>query len=188
MANKYGSITVDGNLSDWTLAEELDNSATDLGRVTRFMAPTFPTAPTCPTTCSASARARRGTVIGAGTTIYLDTDNNKATGFQIFGGIGAEYEVVFDSTGHALSLGLGRHEVNVQVGPTPLDFAFNGPADTKRRTRHCRHAALAGAPTSIQADISLERRRGRERRDLSAQRFLVRRRSSPRRSRSAASS
>ena len=34
-------------------------------------------------------------VIGAGTTIYLNTDQNTATGYSPFGNIGAEYEVQF---------------------------------------------------------------------------------------------
>ena len=145
MANKYGSITVDGNLPDWILAEELDNSATTLAS-SGFMAPTSPTAPTCRTTCSASApRAPTGTVIGAGTTIYLDTDNNKTTGFQIFGGIGAGIEIVFESADTPY-LWAWNGTGFTQVGSTPLDFALNA-GDTSASKSLCRQPR-SPAPTA----------------------------------------
>ena len=97
MANKYGSITVDGDLSDWTLGQELDNSATTVSGYQVYGA-YLPDSANLPNYVFGISTGTTGTLIGAGTTIYLDTDNNNATGFQIFGGIGAEYEIVFDST------------------------------------------------------------------------------------------
>src|SRR5262249_22483314 len=87
-----GSITLDGSLADWTAAQRLDD-----GTVAGFalygdvQAGDFLFA----------INDANGT-IGAGTTIWLDTDLNAATGYQVFGStVGAEYNIEIGADGTA---------------------------------------------------------------------------------------
>ena len=58
-------------------------------------------------------------VIAAGTTIYLNTDQNAATGLPVFGGVGAEYEVQFSDASGVLQAYL--YSVTSTNVTTPLN-------------------------------------------------------------------
>lgn len=97
---------LDGSLDDWTPEMRLDSPATgtpgyalygDKGATTFQFAITSDATP-----------------IGAGTTIWLDTDTDRATGYQIFGFTGgAEYNVNFGPDGTAALYRGGAGEIFV---------------------------------------------------------------------------
>jgi serralysin len=103
----YGNINLDGSLADWTRADRLDylpgsvvaghelyGRNTADGYVFAIKAPT---------------------AIGNNSTIWLDTDKNRATGHQIFGFAGgAEYNINIDSNGDAYLYTGGAGEKIVQ--------------------------------------------------------------------------
>jgi serralysin len=86
----FGSVNVDGSLDEWTAADQIDNTLSTVGYDVYGKA-----------TGSAFVFALSAPVaIGANTTAWLNTDQNPATGFQIFGSTGgAEYNVNFDAAG-----------------------------------------------------------------------------------------
>ena len=85
-----GSVTVNGSLSEWTTSDFLDTALSVAGydilaRVTGGSLVFGVLAPT---------------PIGAGTTVWLNTDANTATGFRVFGStVGAELNINFDQSG-----------------------------------------------------------------------------------------
>ena len=89
----YGSLTVDGALGDWTASDRLDNSLNAIAGVEAYgrrVASTYVFA------------FKHTDVIGAGTTIWLNTDMNRASGFKVFGfAAGAEYAISVDAAGVA---------------------------------------------------------------------------------------
>ena len=88
-----GDATLDGSLSEWTAADRIDGSFGHAGYevYARVTGDNYVIALKSPT------------AIGANTTAWLNTDQNAATGFQIFGSTGgAEYNVNFDAPGNAM--------------------------------------------------------------------------------------
>jgi Ca2+-binding RTX toxin-like protein len=92
-ATTVGTVTLEGSLSaDWTASDRIDAVAPVsgyevYGKVTgdHYVF---------------AIKAPSGTSIGANTTIWLNTDHNASTGFQIWGSAGgAEYNINFDATG-----------------------------------------------------------------------------------------
>ena len=85
-----GLITLDGKATDWTLADAIDKSFSVSGY-------------------DISAKATGGSyvfaiqaplAIGANTTLWLNTDQNASTGYQIWGSAGgAEFNINFDANG-----------------------------------------------------------------------------------------
>ena len=90
-APTYGTITINSLQSGWTAADRLDTPATGVAGYELYgkaASDAFVIAIKAPI------------VIGANTTIWLDADNNAATGYQIWGFAGgAEYNVNFDAKG-----------------------------------------------------------------------------------------
>ncbi|MEE2951835.1 MAG: hypothetical protein VYD57_11365 [Pseudomonadota bacterium] len=90
-----GNLVIDGNLSDWSLAARLDTPQTGsagYGLYGQAEAGHY-----------LFAITSEDVAIGASTTIWLDTDLNRATGYQIWGFAGgAEYNVNFTSDGKAV--------------------------------------------------------------------------------------
>ncbi|MGL4500366.1 MAG: polysaccharide deacetylase family protein, partial [Planktothrix sp.] len=90
MTNQYGNITIDGNLTDWTQSDRLD-SVSGTGKAGyevygKYAGDAY-----------VFAFKADSTTIGANTTLWLNTDRNTSTGYQIFGYAGgAEYNVNFD--------------------------------------------------------------------------------------------
>jgi peptidoglycan/xylan/chitin deacetylase (PgdA/CDA1 family) len=95
VSNQSGDITVDGNLADWTVVDRLDSAANGTAQAGyelygKYKANNYLLA------------IRSTQVIGAGTTIWLNTDRDKDTGYQIFGFAGgAEYNINFAADGKA---------------------------------------------------------------------------------------
>ncbi len=85
-----GSITLDGSLGDWSAADQIDHSLSTSGYDIYAKA----------TGDSFVFALKAPVAIGAGTTAWLNTDQNSATGFKIFGANGgAEYNINFDASG-----------------------------------------------------------------------------------------
>ena len=85
-----GSITLDGGLSDWTMVDQIDKTLSTSGYdiYAKASGDSFVFAVKAPV------------AIGANTTAWLNTDQNSATGFKIFGTSGgAEYNINFDANG-----------------------------------------------------------------------------------------
>jgi serralysin len=85
----YGNITLDGNLADWTSNERLDflpgSGQPGYELYGKIVGDAY-----------VFAIKSDGTGIDAGTTVWLNTDQNATTGFQIFGNtFGAEYNINF---------------------------------------------------------------------------------------------
>ncbi|MGD1918348.1 MAG: polysaccharide deacetylase [Pleurocapsa sp.] len=83
------NITIDGNLSDWTTNERLDflpgTGQVDYEVYGKLQGDSY-----------IFAIQSDGTAIGAGTTVWLNTDRDSNTGHQVFGStVGAEYNVNF---------------------------------------------------------------------------------------------
>ena len=86
----YGALTVDGSLADWTQADRIDTSLGVAGYeiYAKFAGDHYVFAIKSPV------------AIGANTTAWLNTDQNAATGYQIFGFAGgAEFNVNLDANG-----------------------------------------------------------------------------------------
>ena len=82
------TIQLDGSLVDWTAADRRENATTTVAGYEvygRYEAGTFYLA------------LHSAVAIGANTTLWLNTDNNTATGFQVFGTTGAEFNVNFST-------------------------------------------------------------------------------------------
>jgi peptidoglycan/xylan/chitin deacetylase (PgdA/CDA1 family) len=90
-AGTYGTITVDGSVADWAAGERLDNNPGGVSGYQLFAKHTGDTmvfAITAPV------------AIGANTTVWLNTDLNRGSGYQIWGFAGgAEYNINFDASG-----------------------------------------------------------------------------------------
>ncbi|BAZ44053.1 hypothetical protein NIES4102_10570 [Chondrocystis sp. NIES-4102] len=85
----YGNITLDGNLADWTSNDRLDflpgTGQPGYEVYGKLAGDTY-----------VFAIKADGTAIGANTTVWLNSDQNSATGYQIFGSnFGAEYNINF---------------------------------------------------------------------------------------------
>ena len=88
-----GEAILDGSLSEWTAADRIDGSFGQAGYeiYARVTGGNYVIAIKSPTPISLN------------TTAWLNTDQNAATGFQIFGSTGgAEYNVNFDASGDAM--------------------------------------------------------------------------------------
>jgi serralysin len=116
LSTTYGNITVDGNLADWTASERLDSAANGTARIGYELYAKY-------NANSYLFAIKSAQVIGAGTTIWLNTDQNKATGYQIFGAAigGAEYNINFAADGKAY-LYSGADGQNYI---TPLDYSLS---------------------------------------------------------------
>ena len=89
-AQVVGSVTLDGALGDWTAANQIDSTLSTSGYdiYARASGDSYVFAIKAPV------------AIGANTTAWLNTDQNSATGFKIFGWAGgAEYNINFDANG-----------------------------------------------------------------------------------------
>src|SRR5580704_1933099 len=102
MSIKIGNqITLDGQFTDWLATDAVMTAENTVAGYQVYG--TFLNDATLGNTyvIGIDATATTDTVIGAGTVVYLNTDQNNTTGFTPFGKVGAEYEVQFalDSTG-----------------------------------------------------------------------------------------
>ena len=87
--NTFGNITLDGNLSDWTVDERLDflpgTGQPGYEVYGKLVGDNY-----------LFAIKSDGMAIAANTTVWLNTDRDTSTGYQVFGStVGAEYNVNF---------------------------------------------------------------------------------------------
>ncbi len=90
-----GTITLDGTFTDWPAGDMVMTSTNTVAGYQVFGALLSDATLGDTYVIGIEATSSSGTVIGAGSTIYLNTDQNSATGFSPFGSVGAEYEVQF---------------------------------------------------------------------------------------------
>jgi serralysin len=142
-AASYGTVTLDGNLADWTTADRLDFAGT--GQAGYELYGKF--------TGDAYVFAMKSSTgaIGAGTTLWLNTDQNASTGYQIFGGQGgAEYNVnvASDGTFALYTDAEGQNFVST------LDYSYDATRQTVEFAVPI--SLLANAPQSVNvlADIN----------------------------------
>ncbi len=140
----YGSINVDGNLSDWTAAERIDtvpgSGVAGYEVYSKYAANNY------------VFGIRSAVAIGNGSTIWIDADQNSATGFQVFGFTGgAEYNIHIGTDGKANLYSGGEGETFVSA----LDYSLS--ADGKNLEVAVASTSLgATAPGAINvlADIN----------------------------------
>jgi hypothetical protein len=127
-------ITIDGSLSDWTAPFRLDsapNGVTNYAVYGRYNAGNYNFAISAPVAITNS------------TTIWLDTDLNTATGYQVFGfAVGAEYNI--NIVGGLPYLYTGAAAQNFVSGP--LTHAFSGDS---KILEVAVPAASIGSPSSL---------------------------------------
>jgi Ca2+-binding RTX toxin-like protein len=136
-----GPLTLDGKLSDWTSADRIDlPGARQAGYELygRYVGDTYVVA-------ISSAVA-----IGAGTTVWLNTDRNAATGYQVFGNqVGAEYNINFgNNLAPALYTGAAGQSLVGQVG-------YGTSSDHKIVEIAIPKSALANAPRAIDLQLDI---------------------------------
>jgi hypothetical protein len=96
MATTIGNvITLDGQFTDWPAADSLMTPTNTVGGYQVFGALLNDATLGNTYVIGIDATVATDPVIGANTFIYLDTDQNRATGYSPFGSVGAEYEVQF---------------------------------------------------------------------------------------------
>ncbi|CAM3469221.1 M10 family metallopeptidase C-terminal domain-containing protein [Paracoccus nototheniae] len=109
-----GGKTLDGNLAEWAGSTRLDTPATGTAGYALhgdLQGGTY-----------SFAIATDGLQIGANTTLWLDTDRNGATGYQVWGwAVGAEYNINIDAEGQARLYSGAAGQTFV----ANLDFAMN---------------------------------------------------------------
>ena len=112
------TITVDGNFSDWTAAERIDNPANFVPGYALYG-----TEQNGVYYIGIEATVTTDPVIGPGTTIWLNTDQNTATGYSPFDSIGADYNITFNASGIPyLYTGAAGQTL---VDSTPLTYALS---------------------------------------------------------------
>ena len=115
------NITIDGNLSDWKTNERLDFlpglSQTGYEIYGKLEGDNY-----------IFAIRSDGTAIGAGTTVWLNSDRDRTTGYQVFGStVGAEYNVNF-FTDDAPYLYTGAAGQNFVAGALNHSYSSNRQA------------------------------------------------------------
>jgi serralysin len=108
-AGTYGDIVLDGSLVDWKADDRIDflPGASQVGYAVYGKN----------TTAGYAFAIQSAVEIKDGTTIWLDTDRNKTTGFQIFGAVptsvGAEYNIDIAADGRAYLYTGGAGETKI---------------------------------------------------------------------------
>jgi RTX calcium-binding nonapeptide repeat (4 copies)/Polysaccharide deacetylase len=110
----YGSINVDGNLADWTAAERIDTApgsgVAGYEVYSKYAANNY------------VFGIKSAVAIGNGSTIWIDADQNAATGFQVFGFAGgAEYNIQIGTDGKANLYSGGEGQTLVSA----LDYSLS---------------------------------------------------------------
>jgi serralysin len=127
----FGSITLDGNLSDWTAGDRLDylpgTAQVGYESYGKYTGNAF----------VFSIKAPTGSTIGQNTTIWLDSDRNASTGYRIFqpagtatGFGGAEFQINIDPDGKAYLYQATGISSLQRVSNTPLSSVFDSTKQT----------------------------------------------------------
>ena len=148
----YGSLNVDGNFADWGVGDRLErplNTTADYELYGRLVADASLGAAYVVGLQSTSGA---NLAVGANTTIWLNTDQNKTTGTSPFGSVGAEFYINWFTDGNPY---LYRADGSL-VSAAPLDYALS--ADGKGLEIAISRALLTpsggAAPTSIDFFVS----------------------------------
>jgi hypothetical protein len=112
-----GTITIDGNFTDWVPAELITTPSNAVSGYSLFGTVVNNTY-----YIGIEATGTTDPVIGAGTSIWLNTDQNTATGYTPFGSIGADYNITY--VGGSFYLYTGAAGQNL-VSATPLTAALS---------------------------------------------------------------
>ena len=139
----YGTVTLDGNLSDWTAADRLDFAGSGQAGFELYGKYTG--------NAYVFAIKSSTVAIGAGTTLWLNTDQNASTGYQIFGNLGgAEYNVNFftDSKPYLYTGADGQNFVGA------LDYAYDATSQTVEFAVPASLLANAPQAVNVLADIN----------------------------------
>lgn len=137
------NITIDGNLSDWTTSDRLD-FLPGMGQAGyevygRVEGDNY-----------IFALSSNGSAISAGTTVWLNTDRNSSTGYQVFGSaVGAEYNVNFftDNAPYLYSGAAGENSL------TALNYSYS--SDRQVVEFAIPISALGNAPQSMDVAIDV---------------------------------
>lgn len=131
-----GDIALDGSSGDWTVADRLDSPANGVDGFAVFGKATE----------NAYVFAIQSPVaIGKNTTIWLNTDNDASTGYQIWGWAGgAEYNINFDAAGTPRLYGIDQVD----------DLAFRYSQD-KTFVELIVPKELIGAPAQVNAMLDI---------------------------------
>ncbi len=127
----FGSISLDGNLNDWTAGDRLDylpgTAQVGYESYGKYTGDAF----------VFSIKAPSGTTIGQNTTIWLDSDRNASTGYQLFqpsgtftGFGGAEFQINIDPDGKAYLYKAAGTSSLQRVSNTPLSSVFDSTKQT----------------------------------------------------------
>ena len=137
-----GSQTLDGSLTDWTAASRIDSSSPVAGHQV------YGTYTDGHYVFAISAPS----AIGPNTTLWLNTDRDKATGYQVWGfAAGAEYNINFDANG-VPRLYTGADGQTLVAGAV-VNYAFNA---TKQVVELSIAASSLGGTTALDlyADVN----------------------------------
>src|SRR6266404_4823048 len=157
MATTIGNlITLDGQFADWPAADSLMKPANTVAGYQVYGALINDATLGKNYVIGIDATVTTDPVIAANTFIYLNTDQNTATGFSPFGNVGAEYELQFstDSNGvlQPYLYSVTSAGVATQLnGGTPLHFgaSSNGESIEIAIPQMLLTPSGGAAPTSI---------------------------------------
>ena len=137
------TITVDGSLSDWMAAQRIDNPVNVVSGYSLYG-----TVQNDTYLIGIGATSTTDPVIGGNTTIWLNTDQNTATGYSPFGSIGADYNVTYVNGAFYLYTGAAAQTL---VSATPLTAVLSqdGKSLEIAIPRSSITPAGATAPTNI---------------------------------------
>src|SRR6202163_3123052 len=128
-------ITLDGQFTDWPAADSLMTPTNTVAGYQLYGALINDATLGKNYVIGINATATTDPVIAANTFIYLDTDQNRATGYSPFGNVGAEYYVQFspDSNGvlQPYLYSVTSAGVATQLnGGTPLNFGVSSNGES----------------------------------------------------------
>jgi len=127
MTVTIGGITLDGSLSDWNASELAQTPANTVSGYSVYG--TYVTDPTYGVNYIIGINGgTTGTNIGAGTTIYLNTDQNAATGGELsWANVGYEYYVQWMvPSGGTTAQPFLYNSSGTQLSTTPLNYGVSG--------------------------------------------------------------
>jgi serralysin len=144
--NQNGNITLDGSLTDWRSIDRLDAANRQQVAGYRVYGKNTPTGYVLAIDSTQIA-------IGANTTIWLNVDRNKATGYQVFGStVGAEYNINIAADGKPYLYSGAAGETLISA----VDFARS--SDGKTLEIAIPQAITMSAETGIDAYIDVNDR------------------------------
>ena len=151
-----GTITLDGTFTDWPAGDMVMTSTNTVAGYQVFGALLSDATLGDTYVIGIEATSSSGTVIGAGSAIYLNTDQNSATGFSPFGSVGAEYEVQFSYGPNGVLqpylYAVGSTGVTTLLNggaPLPFGMSSNGASVEVAIPRALLTPAGGAAPASI---------------------------------------